>query len=427
MMKHINISHILRGIVGAFVFSAFTASPAAAQETQRIAAVVNDEVVSNFDVFERVKLVIATSGQKSTPEVLQRIAPQVLRALIDEHLRLQEGKRRNIDISEDEIDEAISTIEQNNRMPSGSFLAFLNERGISAETLKRRLHSELVWSKLVSRRVRRSLSISEEDIDNELDLIRENYGKPEFLLSEIFMSVADPSENRRVRDNAIELVRQLRDGADFDAMVNQFSEGVTANRGGGVGWVSVSQLSPKIIAAIKIMKIGTISDPIASGGGYLIVLLRDRRQLKGPDPNSSKIDLKQILLPLPADSSPQDIDATMALAAIIRETVSGCDDMVIIAAETDPNQPSDLGIMRIQDTPQDIRAVVSSLPVATVSQPFRTERGVHLLMICEKILSESNLPGRDQIRNSLYIKRLDQVSRQYLRDLRRDAFIDVRI
>ena len=426
MVRLIRLRYGVRGLVAAVFISALTTA-APAQEIQRIAAVVNDEAVSFYDVFERVKLVVATSGLDGTTEVMQRITPQVLRALINEHLRLQEGQRQHITISEDEIEQAIVAIEQRNNMSVGSFLEFLEQRNISIETLKSRLRSELVWSKLVNRRLRRAVSISDEDIDNELELMRENFGKPEYLLSEIFMSVDSIGEDKRVRDDATELVRQLRGGADFDSMVNQFSQGVTANQGGGVGWVSVAQLSPKIISAIKTMKVGQISDPIATGGGYLIVQLRNRRQLLGPDPGDVRIDVKQILLTLPADSTGEDIAAAMALAGVIRETVSGCADMVSVAAETDPSLPGDLGVMRLKDAPDAIRAVLSGLPLVTVSQPIRTARGIHLLMICDKFQPDSNLPDRDQIRNSLLIKQLDQVSRQYLRDLHRDAFVDIRI
>ena len=427
MVKFLRLRRGVLGLSIAVIFSALTAASVPAQETQRIAAVVNDAAVSYFDVFQRVKLVVVTSGLDGTQEVMQRITPQVMRALIDEQLRLQEGERQNITIDEADIDRAIIAIEQSNQMPLGSFVPFLEQRHISVETLKSRLRSELVWSKLINRRLRRSVSISDEDIDDELDQIRENLGKPEFLLSEIFMSVDSPSEDRRVRDDAFELVRQLREGADFDAMVNQFSEGVTANKGGGVGWVSITQLSPNIVSAIGTMETGTISDPIATGGGYLIVQLRDRRQLLGPAPDETKIDLKQILLTLPPDSTGEDVNAAIGLAGIIRETISGCEDMVRVAAETDPSLPGDLGIIQLKDTPDSVRAILSGLPLKTVSQPIRTERGIHLFMVCDKIQADSNLPDREQIRQSLLFKRLDQVSRQYLRDLRRDAFIDIRI
>ena len=426
MLRLNRLKYGVRGLVAAVFISALTTA-APAQEIQRIAAVVNDDAVSFFDVFERVKLVVATSGLDETTEVMQRITPQVLRALINEHLRFQEGKRRNITIDEEEIDQAIVDIERGNNMPVGSFLDFLEQRNISVETLKTRLRSELIWTKLVSRRLRREVSISDEDIDEALEQMRENFGKPEYLLSEIFMSVDSIGEDKRVRDDAAELVRLIRGGADFDSMVDQFSQGVTANKGGSVGWVSVAQLSPRIISVIETLEVGQISEPIATGGGYLIVLLRDRRQLLGPDPGEVRLDVKQILLTLPEGSTGEDIDAAMALAGVIRETVSGCDDMVSVAAETDPSVPGDLGVMRLNQTPDAIRAALSDLPLLTVSRPVRTARGIHLLMICNKIQPDSNLPDREQMRNSLLLRQIDQVKRQYIRDLLRDAFIDIRI
>ena len=427
MVKLMRLGHGVRRFVIAAILIVLTTVPAPAQNVQRIAAVVNDDAVSLFDVFERVKLIVATSGLQASPELMQRLAPQVLRTLIDEHLKLQEGKRRNIAISEDEIDQAFSAIEQGNQMPAGSFLEFLKKRRIDIETVTLQLRAERVWSKLINRRLLRSASVSDEDIDDELERLRENLGQPEYLLSEIYLSVDTPSEDQRVRDDAAELVRQLRDGADFDTLVNQFSQGVTANKGGGVGWVSTAQLSPAIVSAINTMETGKISDPIAAVGGYYIIQLRDRRQLQPSGPDDTEVDLKQILLTLPADSTGEDIDATMALATLIRENISGCDDMLRIAAETDASVPGDLGIVRFKDTPDAVRAVLRDLPLTTVSEPVRTEAGIHLLMICGKTLSDSNLPSRFAIRDTLLLKRLNQVSRQYLRDLRRDAFIDVRI
>jgi peptidyl-prolyl cis-trans isomerase SurA len=427
MVHLFRFRHGVRSFASAVILAALTIAPVQAQEIQRIAAVVNDEAISFFDVFERVKLVVATSGLDGSPGVMQRITPQVLRALIDEHLRLQEGQRQNIDVSEDEIDQAINTIEQNNQMSSGAFMKFLEKNRIGDETLKTRVRSELIWSKLVNRRVRRTVTISDEDIDNELQLMRDNIGKPEYLLSEIFLSVDNPSEDQRVRDDATELVAQIRSGADFDSMVNQFSEGVTANRGGGVGWVNVAQLSPNIVSVIETMEAGKISDPIATGGGYLIVQLRDRRLVQGDNSDNTQVDLKQILLTLPPDSTQDDVEAAMGLAAVIRVSVTGCDDMVRIAAETDPSLPGDMGLIQIKNAPEPIRVVLRNLPLATVSQPIRTTRGIHLLMICDKIVADTSLPSRDQIRTSLLINRLDQISREYLRDLRRDAFIDIRI
>ena len=91
-----------------------------AQEVERIAAVVNDDAISVFDLVQRIKLVIFSSGLPNTPEVMRKIGPQVLRTLIDEKLRLQEAKHRKITVSAAELKAALTQIERNNRLPPGT-------------------------------------------------------------------------------------------------------------------------------------------------------------------------------------------------------------------------------------------------------------------------------------------------------------------
>src|SRR5579862_1020565 len=100
-------------------FLLLLAGGALAQET-RIAAIVNDDVVSLDDLSNRMRLVMRSSGIEDTPENRQRISGQVLRSLIDEKLEMQEVKRLNVSVSKDEVDQAFHRIEQNNNMPKGA-------------------------------------------------------------------------------------------------------------------------------------------------------------------------------------------------------------------------------------------------------------------------------------------------------------------
>ncbi len=422
-----NFRQGFRGLLTAAFLAVPLIGPLQAQEVQRIAAVVNDEAVSVLDVIERTRLVVASSGLDNTPDVMQRIAPQVLRTLIDERLRMQEAKRKNILVTAEDIAVAIGIIEKRNRMPANSFGEFLESRQINYATLESQIRATIAWSKLVNRRLRNTLAISDEDIDDELARLRANLGKPEYLISEIFLIVDKAEKDKTVRSNAEELVRQIRAGADFVNLADQFSEGASANQGGNVGWVTTDQLDAKVASAIASLQPGQVSDPIGTRGGYLIVQLRDRRQLDAPDPDDAKVNLKQILLTLPPDASEADVESQLALAETIRETVSGCDDMVRIAGETDPSISGELGLMRLNDMAPHLREAVRDLPLTTPSAPVRTDVGIHLFMVCDRIESDSALPSREEIRQTLTGNRADQVARHYLRDLRRTAFVEIRI
>lgn len=402
-------------------------SAAHAQELQRIIAVVNDDAVSNRDVVERIRLVVVTSGLNDSPEVRQRIAPQVLHTLIDEHLRLQEAERKNVSVTDSEIKYAISLIEQRNKMPVDSFLSFLESRKIDALTLVTQIRAEIAWNKLVNQRLRSLVTITDEDIDDELQRLRDSQGKPEFLLSEIFLTVDSASKDEVVRENAGELVKQVRAGADFANLADQFSEAVSASDGGSIGWVTIEQLDGEVAAAVATLQRGQISDAIPTRGGYLVVKLDERRQLQAPDSGEVVVDLRQILLGISSNATADEIDSNIALAQVIGETVADCEDMVQIAAETDPTISGDLGRVKLNDMPAEIRTVVEALPLATASDPVRTESGVHLFMVCERTEPGAGLPRRLDVRKYLIEARLDQVARHYLRDLRRTAFIDLRI
>src|SRR4051812_33791987 len=94
-----------------FAVAVFATSGALAQNVQRIAAVVNEEIVSVFDLESRIKLLIKTSGMTDDDETRRRLQPQIIRQLIDEKLQLQEANRLNAPVSEKEVDEAIGRIE----------------------------------------------------------------------------------------------------------------------------------------------------------------------------------------------------------------------------------------------------------------------------------------------------------------------------
>ena len=81
-----------------------TAISASSPQQQGIIAIVNDDVISSHDLNSRMALFLATSNAEDTPENRRRLAPEVLRTLIDDVLKRQEMRRRNITVSQSEID-----------------------------------------------------------------------------------------------------------------------------------------------------------------------------------------------------------------------------------------------------------------------------------------------------------------------------------
>ena len=406
--------------------AAFTVpTPASAQDVQRIAAVVNEKVISVFDVQQRMRLLISSSGLANNAETQRRIAPQVLRELIDEALQNQEADRLNIRVTQREIDGAMQQIESSNNLPAGGFESFINGQGISFEAALTQIRSNLAWQKLLARTVLPTIEIGDEEIDDVVTRINATAGVTEYRVGEILLPIDNPTDASDIGVLAERLVKQLRDGADFRSVAQQFSKSATAATGGDIGWVQPGELGPAVDNVIINLKRLEISDPIKVPEGFQIVILIDLRTNEPPDLNDRTVALRQMLLQVAADASPASIDAQMQTARAISSSVRGCEDFAAAATEAGTPQPAAPATFKLKDLNAELRALAAQLDVGQASTPIRVPAGVQVLMICER--QEDIGPDRDVIRRTLERERVDMLSRRYLRDLRRSAFVDLRV
>jgi peptidyl-prolyl cis-trans isomerase SurA len=401
-------------------------SPARAQDLQRIVAVVNDDVISLYDLATRTRLNIASSGLEDNATVRRQVQSQTLRALIDERLQAQEAQRLNLSISQAEIDAAISRIEQQNRMQPGQIDSFLGNVGLDRSVLGAQIRAQLLWQKVVNRRLRTSLEVGADEIDEQLDRLKSNQGQTEYLLAEIFLSVDSPDQDEEVRQNGMNLIEQMRRGASFSGLAQQFSQSASASGGGDIGWVPRGQLEKEVEDIVDQLRPMNVTEPIRTIGGYYVYLLRQRRVVAGPSPDDAKVQLSQFLLPLDASASEAEINVQKDMATTLRESVGGCADLTRLAKEMGVPEPAEMPSLRVGDLAPNLRPVIADLKVGEFSPPLRTEQGLMLLMVCVREEAPSNLPSREEITEALTRQRLDLMARRYLRDLRRAAVVDVR-
>jgi peptidyl-prolyl cis-trans isomerase SurA len=294
---------------------------------------------------------------------------------------------------------------------------------VPAATLQAQIRAGISWSKLIQRRLRPQIEVGDGEIDAAIDRIKANVGKPEYLLAEIFLAVDNPNQDEEVRRLADRLVEQIRQGGNFAAVARQFSQSADAANGGDLGWIQAGVLPPELDKVLHDLRPGQLSPPIRDFAGYHIILMREQRTVMAGDPGQVKLTLRQLVLPLSANA---DAAARIAQAEEIRKTVSGCDAFAAKARAVGAPTSGDLGSVRLSELPPEVARVVRSLPAGEVSEPIRDERGLILLMACQRSDPPSHLPSRDQIANTLGDERLDMLQRRLLRDLRRAAFVDVR-
>lgn len=424
-----NARRLLHFIVVAIFLSVSTDAPAQVrgQDALRIAAVVNNDLITVFDLQNRVRLTMVTSNLPDTPETYRRLAPQVLRALIDEKLKTQEAKRLNIKVEPPEIDAIVAKIEAGNKMPPGKMKEFLESAGVPIQALRDRVGADIAWNKLIGMELGRSIRISEDEIDDIMRQADANKGKPEYHVAEIVLPVDSPEQEREVAQLANRLIRQLQSGTPFAAVAQNFSRSATAAVGGDLGWVKSGEMEASIESALLRLQPGQISDAIRTDEGFSILMLRNRRANPGAAAGSQMVSLTQVIVPTPSNATTSQESVARAQAESLTKPATACADMERAAKSSGSPMSGSLGTVPIESLPDDIQKSIKDLALNTPTKPERTKNGFRVLMVCERKTSDAVTQQREQIRDRLTDDRLSISARRYLRDLRRSAFIDVRI
>ncbi|WGF86919.1 peptidylprolyl isomerase [Marinivivus vitaminiproducens] len=399
---------------------------------QGIAAVVNEEVVTLRDVRERLDLLVVTGSLANNDEVRDRLAPQVVRTLVDERLQAQEARRLGIVVTEEEVDRGTALIAQRNNTTADAILGFIQSRGASPDALRAQIRAQLTWVKVVGATLSSRVVVTDEQVEIAARAFESGQGKPEYFLREIVLPVYEVGDEQRVQADAERLARTLRAGGDFARVASQVSSSATAEQGGTIGWVRETELAPESLSVVQEMQPGQVSRPIRSASGYTILYM-DARRVAGQqmqDLSGIRVRLSQILFPTEANAGVNTITALNERAQSLRPQLTSCAAVERTADRIGAPASGDLGWIGASDLPPVLGQVVVSLPVGAISQPVRGPAGVHLLMVCDR---RGELPvvalqaDREQIRRQLESAQLENLARRSLRDLRREAFVDVRV
>ncbi|MFN3700627.1 MAG: peptidylprolyl isomerase [Alphaproteobacteria bacterium] len=247
---------------------------------EMIAAVVNDDVITFSDVNDRMTLIIRSSGMPDTDEMRERLAPQILGALIEEQLMLQEGHRNDIEVTEEDIEAGFAQIAAQNGVSGEEFRMMIEGSGVNVGTMLRQIESQIAWGKSVQQVIRPRITVTDADVDDAFSRLRSRIGRTEYLLAMILIPVEDPREANNIRDMSYQMARDIQAQAvPFSRIAQQFSKAAGADQGGDIGWVQDDQLDPKILAVVASMQERQVSDPIQTQNGYHIVMMRDKRTI----------------------------------------------------------------------------------------------------------------------------------------------------
>ncbi|RME97426.1 MAG: molecular chaperone SurA, partial [Alphaproteobacteria bacterium] len=280
--------------------------------------------------------------------------------------------------------------------------------------------------------VNRRITISEQDVE---DLLNSPYYREllsdEFRVGHILLAIEPNASEETIKaaeEEAIEIVKELRAGADFAQMAVSRSAGSRALEGGDLGWRKAAELPSLFAEYVVQMEVGEVSPPIASPSGLHIVKLLDQRGAGVQKELQSKV--RHILV---QPSAIRTEEETEALIRDIHRRLEAGEDFAALAAEfsEDPGSAlagGDLGWTSGNEFVPAFREVLAATPTGELSAPFRTEYGWHVLEVLDRREQDmSDEARRDMALQILHGRRFEEELEKWLKELRDEAYVDIRL
>jgi len=395
----------------------------------KIAAVVDQDAISELDVDKRMRFVIGTSGLSNVPEVLERLRPQVVRALVDEKLQLHEAQKNDVIITDAELAAAIASMEADRGMPPGGIFKMLSSKGVPKDTFENQIRAQLSWQKLVLKVLRPKLRVGNEEIEAEQKKLSAPLpSAQEMLIGLMVLPVDSPAREVEMRKFADKVVSESRRGADFDELARQFGQSV-----GKVEkfWVQPTSLDSVVARALQGAKAGMVTPPLQNTKGFTIIKVYEVRAAAGATiekTGDTEVALKEFLFRLKPDAETLEADAMITISQEVAKNPGKCEDKSLPGISD--LEDFDIETMMVKgylsDLKPAIRTIAQSLKVGGMSQPFASAEGIRMYMLCEEKLPATGAAARDVVFQRLMQQEMEKEAAKYMRDLRRAAFIDIR-
>jgi len=391
------------------------AAPVNAQNAEGVAAVVNDKVISTFDVRQRATMLLLFADLQPTPELLERARTQALRDLVDEQLQLEEAAKFEINVTGDTIDRRMVDMATRSETTLDNLTTALATNGVAISTLRNQIRAEIAWQRLIGGMYGSRVRISENDITETQERIAANARRPQYEMSEIFLPADTPEEFNQMEQGAMRLLEQMQQRAPFPMVARQFSQSPSAAAGGDLGWISANELAPELRPVAERLQPGQVSLPVRTENGVYIIAMRNRRE-GIPEGAASIVSLRQVTAPAARSNS---LDR-------IRRNASGCGDLENAIRGIQGASVLDLGQTVEAELSADIRSRLSGVAIGGASAVVTNGDQANIIVLCGRETGGSSIPDRQQIEDRLREAELSMLAERYLRNLRREATIITR-
>jgi peptidyl-prolyl cis-trans isomerase SurA len=398
-----------------------------------IAAVVNEGIVLRSELtaeMARITRRLEAQGTKPPPE--STLEPQVLERLVISRIQLQRCERLGIQVSDETLNTALANVAQRNNVTIAELPEMLAREGLNYQAYRSDMRNQIAIEQLRQRDVMSRIAVTPREVE---EYLARQAGKAafnlEYNLSQILVAVsptATPEVIAAAEKKIADIHDRARAGEEFAQLAVQYSDGQQALEGGQLGWRKGDELPTLFAEVVPGMEKGQVSDPIRSASGFHIVRLNDQR---GGEPIiEQQLHVRHILI---TPNEVMDDQAAQQKIQRIRDRIVAGDDFGAVAkAVSDDsgskNDGGDLGWSGPGSFAPEFQAVADSIAQNTVSQPFRTRFGWHILEVLGRRTQDTTEDVKRQqavlaIRNS----KLGEETELWMQRLRDQAFVELRI
>ncbi|GHA65261.1 peptidylprolyl isomerase SurA [Photobacterium aphoticum] len=404
---------------------------AAPQELDRVVTIVNDSVILQSDVDAMMKTVRMNAAGQSQPLPPDSVlSQQVMDQLIMETLQLQQAKQFGIRVDDTRLDQAIAQIAKERKMTLPQLQQLLARNGISYAMFREQVRRDITASEARTIQVRRRINILPQEVETLANqLSQQEQQGVRYNISHIQLRLEDGAtaqEREKVSDEAKELVKELKKGADFANLAYSYSKGPKALQGGEWGWMRKEEMPTIFADQITSQGKGAIIGPFRSGVGYHILKINSTEGLETV--SVTEVNARHILVKTSVILS--DDAAKKELEEARQDILSGKRTFADVAQSlsADPGSAANGGKLGWQ-TPDlyvpEFKNKVESLPTGVISEPFKTVHGWHIVEVMgRRDVDRTDAAVKNRAYRILFNRKFNEEAQAWLQELRAGAFIE---
>ena len=405
---------------------------AAEQQLDRIAAIVDNDVVMLSQYQKRLKEVqqtISKRGVEVPPDDVLR--QQVMDRLIIDAIQLQIAERSGISVNDEELNSSMATIAERNGLTQAEFEQALANDGLSLQEAREQIRHEMIISRVRQYRVTERIQVTDQEVQNFLasDLGKMQLAE-EYELANILVPVPDGAtsdELEAAQKTVASIVNNLENGGDFSQLAIRYSASENALEGGDMGWRRAAQLPPPFDRIVGQMEVGQVTEPTRTAGGIIMLKLLDKRG--DQETYRDEVHVRHILLTPSEIRSPE---ATQKLAQRLYERLNNGEDFAALAKQfsEDPGSALSGGDMNWVDPNSvvpEFREEMARTDIGQLSKPFASQFGWHVLQVLDRRSTDSSAQMREQqALNLLRNRKYDEELQTWLGQIRDEAYVEIK-